>query len=111
MKIRLGVAERKQKELTEKIKNRHTRAPVFYNNEQALRSVIRFAYISCIDEFMKAEELVSGLGYAEVVYIQKGSSMPVLLIELKWNRTVDGAIHQTKIIITLRCLKIMGVMY
>lgn len=25
-------------------------APLYYNNEQALRSVIRFAYISCMDQ-------------------------------------------------------------
>lgn len=72
-------------------------APVFYNNEQALRSTIRFAYISSIDEFMKVEELASGIGYADVVYIpKKGSSMPILLIELKWNKTEDGAISQIK---------------
>lgn len=72
-------------------------APLFYNNEQALRSVIRFAYISCIDEFMKIEELASGRGYADVVFIpKKASAMPVLLIELKWNKTEDGAISQIK---------------
>lgn len=72
-------------------------ALLFYNNEQALRSTIRFAYISCMDEFMKVEELASGIGYADVVYIpKKGSSMPVLLIELKWNKTEDGAINQIK---------------
>lgn len=72
-------------------------APVFYNNEQALRSTIRFAYISCMDEFMKVDELASGIGYADVVYIpKKGSSMPILLIELKWNKTEDGAISQIK---------------
>lgn len=72
-------------------------APVFYNNEQALRSTIRFAYISCMEEFMKVEELASGIGYADVVYIpKKGSAMPVILIELKWNKTEDGAINQIK---------------
>lgn len=72
-------------------------APMFYNNEQALRSVIRFAYISCVDEFIKIEELASGRGYADVVFFPKrASSMPVLLIELKWNKTEDGAINQIK---------------
>ena len=72
-------------------------APVFYNNEQALRSTIRFAYISCMDEYMKAEELASGIGYADVAYIpKKGSSLPVLLIELKWNKTDAGDISQIK---------------
>lgn len=72
-------------------------APVFYNNEQALRSTIRFAYLSCMDEFIKVDELASGIGYADVVYIpKKGSPMPILLIELKWNKTEDGAIRQIK---------------
>lgn len=72
-------------------------APVFYNNEQALRSTIRFAYLSCMDEFIKVDELASGIGYADVVYIhKKGSPMPILLLELKWNKTEDGAIRQIK---------------
>jgi hypothetical protein len=72
-------------------------APLFYNNEQALRSVIRFAYISCIDEFIRIEELPSGIGYADIVYFPKrNSSMPLLLIELKWDKTACGAIHQIK---------------
>jgi hypothetical protein len=72
-------------------------APIFYNDEQALRSVIRFAYISCIDEFLRIEELPSGIGYADVVYLpKKGSTMPIMLVELKWNKTAEGAIAQIK---------------
>lgn len=72
-------------------------APTFYNNEQALRSVIRIAYISCVDEFLKIDELPSGHGYADVVFFpKKTSSMPLLLIELKWNKTDKGAIKQIK---------------
>ncbi|MDO5424249.1 MAG: AAA family ATPase [Eubacteriales bacterium] len=72
-------------------------APTFYNNEQALRSVIRFAYLSCVDEFLKIEELPSGHGYADVVFFpKKSSSMPLLLIELKWNKTEAGALGQIR---------------
>lgn len=72
-------------------------APTFYNNEQALRSVICFAYISCIDEFFKIDELPSGHGYADVVFFpKKTSGLPLLLIELKWNKTAKGAIRQIK---------------
>jgi hypothetical protein len=72
-------------------------APLFYNNEQALRSVIRFAYISCIDEFQEIQELPSGTGYADIVYIpKKNSSLPAMVIELKWNKTAQGAIKQIK---------------
>lgn len=72
-------------------------APIFYNNEQALRSVIRFAFISCMDQFREIQELPSGMGYADVVYLpKKGSAMPVMLVELKWNKRADGAIGQIK---------------
>lgn len=72
-------------------------APLFYNNEQALRSVIRFAYISSVDEFWEIQELPSGTGYADLVYLpKKGSSRPAMLIELKWNQDIDTAIRQIK---------------
>jgi hypothetical protein len=72
-------------------------APLFYNDEQALRSVIRFAYISCIDEYLRIEELPSGIGYADVVYLpKKNSNKPIMVVELKWNKTAEGAITQIK---------------
>jgi hypothetical protein len=71
--------------------------PLYYNNEQALRSVVKFAYISCIDEFLRIEELPSGKGYADVVYLpKKNSDKLIMLVELKWNKTSDGAIAQIK---------------
>lgn len=77
--------------------HRVSTAPIFYNNEQALRSVVRLAYISCIDEFKEIQELPSGTGYADVVYLpKKNSSMPIMVIELKWNQGAMGAIEQIK---------------
>lgn len=72
-------------------------APNFYNNEQALRSVIRFAYLSCVDEFVDIQELPSGIGYADVVFLpKKNSSKPIMVVELKWNKSAEGAIAQIK---------------
>ena len=77
--------------------HRASAAPIFYNNEQALRSVVRLAYISCIDEFKDIQELPSGIGYADMVYLpKKNSSMPIMIVELKWNKRVEGAIEQIK---------------
>ena len=46
---------------------------------------------------IKIDELPSGHGYADVVFFpKKTSSMPLLLIELKWNKTEKGAIRQIK---------------
>lgn len=85
--------------VAETIEAAHTMgaSPIFYNNEQALRSVIRFAYITCVDEFLKIDELPSGHGYADVVFFpKKNSTMPLILIELKWDKTEKGAIEQIK---------------
>ncbi len=35
-------------------------APQYYNDEQALRAVVRYAYITCVDQYNKIEELPSG---------------------------------------------------
>lgn len=72
-------------------------APTFYNDEQALRYVIKFAYIAAIDQYLKVEELPSGKGIADVVYLPKRkSSLPALVVELKWNKSSEGAIGQIK---------------
>ena len=70
-------------------------APTFYNNEQALRYVIKFAYIAAVDQYLKIEELPSGRGIADVAYVPKRKSiLPALIIELKWNRSSEGAVRQ-----------------
>lgn len=90
-------------------------APTFFNNEQALRYVIKFAYIAAIDQYLKVEELPTGKGcrmsgghsfctdrsgsgdIADIVYLpKKRSRNPVLIVELKWNKTAGGAIAQIK---------------
>lgn len=72
-------------------------APMFYNNEQALRYVIKFAYIICIDYYLKIEGLPTGQGIADVVFIPKrDTSLPAMIVELKWNKTADGAIEQIR---------------
>lgn len=72
-------------------------AALFYNNEQALRSVIKLAYFCYKDHYLKFEELPAGEGYADIVYLPKKDSMlPALVIEMKWNKSAEGAIAQIK---------------
>lgn len=72
-------------------------APDFYNNEQALRSVIKLAYYSSRDDYFYIQELPGGVGYADIVFIPKqGVDKPAMVIELKWNQSVEGAINQIK---------------
>ena len=72
-------------------------APMYYNDEQALRYAVKFAYIVCEDRYTKIEELPSGRGVADVVYLpNQGERLPTLLIELKWNKPEDDAIKQIR---------------
>lgn len=85
--------------VSELIENVHTiyTDPLHYNNEQALRAVIKMAYISAIDDYVRIEELPSGNGYVDIAFLPKvENSKPAMLIELKWNKDVDTAITQIR---------------
>lgn len=72
-------------------------APTYYNNEQSLRYVVKMAYISCVDQYAKVEELPSGHGIAGVVFLpRRRSTLPAMIVELKWNKNAQGAIKQIK---------------
>ncbi len=72
-------------------------APQFYNNEQSLRAVIKYAYLATVGQYIKVEEMPSGKGIADVVFIPMPvSRQPALIVELKWNKTSGGAIQQIK---------------
>ena len=72
-------------------------SPTFYNHEQSMRYVIKMAYISCVDQYLKVEELPSGHGLADIVFVPKKlSRLPAMVVELKWNKSKDSAIEQIK---------------
>ena len=72
-------------------------APSFYNNEQALRSVLKLGYLSAIDDFVSIQELPTGRGYADLAFIPRlGGGKPAVVVELKWNKTEHAAIDQIK---------------
>ena len=70
-------------------------APTFYNNEQALRSVIKMAFISSIDYYVRIDELPTGKGFADMVFWpKKNTTCPALIVELKWNKSSSKAVDQ-----------------
>lgn len=72
-------------------------APQYYNNEQALRSVVVMAYLSCVDHYTRFEELAGGKGYSDILMLPKpASEKPALLIELKWDKSAQEAVLQMK---------------
>lgn len=71
--------------------------PHHYNDEQALRAAVKLAFIWSIDDYLRVDELGGGRGYADVVFIPKPSStLPPMVIELKWDKPVETAITQIR---------------
>ena len=71
--------------------------PLFYNNEQALRAVVKSALVAAVDDYARIEELPGGKGFADVAYLPaRGALRPAIVVELKWNRPVDVALEQAR---------------
>lgn len=65
------------------------------NDKQARRAVIKTAYISCVDHYIRIAELPTGHGYADVVYLsRKKSPFPAMIIELKMNLSPASVLEQ-----------------
>ena len=78
----------------EKVHSEET-APLHYNNEQSLRSVIKLAYYTYRDHYLQWEELPAWKGYADIAYLPKqGEGYPALVVELKWDLSAQGAVDQ-----------------
>lgn len=71
--------------------------PHYYNDEQALRAAVKLAFIWSIDDYLRVDELGGGRGYADIAYLPKpGSSLPPMVVELKWDKSDDAAIKQIR---------------
>ena len=69
-----------------------------YNDEETLSYGIQLAFYAAKIYYTIFPELDSGKGYADIVYIPapKYSHLPVLLVELKFDKTVNTALEQIK---------------
>ena len=69
-----------------------------YNGEAALSYAVQYAYYAAQKYYTEVVELDSGKGYADVVYIPAPGypDKPVLLIELKYGKSAEGALQQIK---------------
>ena len=68
-----------------------------YNNENALSCVITIAYFSAQKEYDLIREMPTGKGFADILFLpKKYTDKPPMIVELKWDKTVKGAIKQIK---------------
>lgn len=74
-----------------------TSAALAYNNELSLSCVITLAYYSARKDYTLIREFPTGKGFADIVFLpRKHSGGPAMVVELKWNRSAQGAISQIK---------------
>ena len=89
----------KAAEQVEKIHSQYA-SVIQYNNENSLSSVLTIAFLSSMQYYFKpVRELPTGRGFADFVYIPKPEyrgEYPALVVELKWNKNVETALHQIK---------------
>lgn len=68
-----------------------------YNNEVSLSSIIMLAYYSAAKDYTVIRELPTGEGFADMVFIpKKAATVPAMIVELKWDKSAEGAIAQIK---------------
>lgn len=69
-----------------------------YHDENALSYTISLALYTARNFYTIVRELPTGKGFADMVYIprKKFQNKPALVVELKWDKSVKGAIEQIK---------------
>ncbi len=69
-----------------------------YNSEAALSYAVQMAYYSAQKYYTTIQELDSGKGYADIVYLPspKHPEKPAMLIELKYDKTLRTAADQIR---------------
>lgn len=96
LRATLDMDERTVEEMIQEVHMQNTSSLV-YNNEISLSSVIVLAYYSACKDYVLIRELPTGNGFSNIVFLPKRTSLkPALILELKWDKTAEGAIDQIK---------------
>lgn len=69
-----------------------------YNDENSLACVISIAFYSAKEFYITIRELPTGRGFADIVFIPRKQYIdkPAMIVELKWDKSAEGAIRQIK---------------
>lgn len=94
LKATLAKDEEKVGELLEQVHTDNT-SILQYNDENSLSCIISLAYYAAKKDYVMYRELPAGTGYADVVLVPRnGVALPVIVIELKYNKSIKAAISQ-----------------
>lgn len=96
LKATLNCDEEKVAELIDKAHSENT-SILKYNDENSLSCVISLAYYCARKTYTMERELPAGKGYADIVFKpRRNNSNPAIIVELKYDKTAEGAIEQIK---------------
>ena len=94
-----AIWQRRPKQVAEGIRQAHFETSyIQYNDENALSYTISLALYAARNFYTIYREMAVGKGIADLVFIprKKFSEKPALVVELKWDKSVEGAIEQIK---------------
>ena len=96
LRATLAMDERTVEKMIQEVHMQNT-SSLAYNNEISLSSVIALAYYSACKDYVLIREMPAGNGFSDMVFLPKRTSLkPALILELKWDKTAEGAIRQIK---------------
>ena len=105
LKSTLDGSEEKVAELIDRAHSDNT-SILKYNDENSLSCVISLAYYSARKTYTIERELPAGKGFADLVFRpRKNNSNPAMIVELKYDKSAEGAIEQIKKKQYVDCLK------
>ncbi|MBQ7585275.1 MAG: AAA family ATPase, partial [Desulfovibrionaceae bacterium] len=68
-----------------------------YNDENSLACTLSLAFYAAREHYTLVREFPTGQGFADLVFLPKPNCVdPILVIELKWNKSAKAAIDQIK---------------
>lgn len=96
LKATLSMDEKAVAQMIQEVHMKNS-SSLIYNNEISLSSVIALAYYSACKDYVLIREMPAGNGFSDMVFLPKHDFMkPALVLELKWDKTAEGAINQIK---------------
>ncbi len=86
--------EQNDREVAARIEDLHTeKIPFFsYNDENSLACVITIGYLAALDYYRITQEDKSGKGYADFTFEPGNRKQVPIILELKYNRSVNNAL-------------------
>lgn len=94
-----AVWQNRPKQVAEAVRQAHFETSyIQYNDENALSYTISLALYAARNFYTVHREFSGGKGFADLVFLprKKFQEKPALVVELKWNKSAQGAIAQIK---------------